>query len=166
MVNVPPLGLLRPRPRCYAPIKWFVPPSIPGADGGGFAVKILPEGLVLSWDCSNLFKLSFVCINLCEFHRYPYLPISHCAQIGRYGVFVRGWYAGLCPKCGGLFHYDMSVPLLPPHQAPGSVGRAGLIPRLLGRRKTSFSSHVARVQGIPLIGPSLRVIHITHTLIR
>ena len=138
MVNVPPLGLLRPRPRCYAPIKWYAPPSIPGADGGGFAVKILPEGLVLIRDCSNLFKLSFVCINLCEFHRYPYLPISHCAQIGRYGVFVRGWYAGLCPSmeaCSIMICQFPSYPPIKPQVV--SVGLASYPGRLGGERRLS-----------------------------
>ena len=28
--------------------------------------------------------------------------------------FVGGWYVGLCLKYGGIFHYDMAIPLLSP----------------------------------------------------
>ena len=61
--------------------------------GGGFAVRIFPEGWVLSRDCPNPLNhiyIIFHCVKylwkiLCEFHRYPYLPVKHCAQQGGMG---------------------------------------------------------------------------------
>ena len=32
-----------------------------------------------------------------------YLPVTHCAQQGICKGYVGGWYAGLCPRYGGLF---------------------------------------------------------------
>ena len=58
----------------YVPINGMPHLAYPGADvgeiGGGFAVKIFPEGLVLSWDCPNLLELhnyifTFVALNVC-----------------------------------------------------------------------------------------------------
>ena len=61
--------------------------------GGGFAVRIFPEGWVLSQDCQIQ------------------APISLCHTLsttGRYGVLVRdmygGWYIEFCLRYGGLFH--------------------------------------------------------------
>ena len=84
--------------------------------------------------CSNrlLFALIF------EFHRYPYLPISHCAQIGRYGVFVRGWYAGLCPSMGACSIMIGQFPSYPPIKPQVvSVGLASYPGRLGGERRLS-----------------------------
>ena len=41
---------------------------------------------------------------LCEFHKYPYLPVTHCARHGDRGICVRVWYAGLCLRNGGMLH--------------------------------------------------------------
>ena len=52
--------------------------------GGTFAVRIFPEGLLLSQDCPNLLKLkyifSFIVLwKTCE--SYPYLPVTHCSVL-------------------------------------------------------------------------------------
>ena len=40
----------------------------------------------------------------------------HDMEIGGIGSkgYVGGWYVGLCLKYGGMFHYDMAIPLLSP----------------------------------------------------
>ena len=52
---------------------------------GGLAVRIFPEGWVLSQDC------------------HMQTPISPCLQQGDMGGYVGGWYAGLCPGMGACF---------------------------------------------------------------
>ena len=56
--------------------------------GGGFAVGIFLEGLVLSQDCRIQTPI--------------YFPVTHCLQQG--DNICKGLYMGLCPKYGGLFH--------------------------------------------------------------
>ena len=79
--------------------------------GGRFAVRIFPEGLVLSQDCSNFICIYFPGIkslwkihgfaNSTHIHISPYHTLC---MAGRYIVFVRDMYASLHPRNGALFH--------------------------------------------------------------
>ena len=50
----------------------------------------------------------------------------HTLTTGICNGYVEGWYAGLCPRNGGLFHYiHVNSPPIP-RQATGIGGRADL----------------------------------------
>ena len=61
--------------------------------------------LRLSQSTQMAYTFSFVVLDLwkilCEFHKHS-SPCHTLCMTGRYGVYVRGWYAGLCPRYGGV----------------------------------------------------------------
>ena len=110
--------------------QWYVPPGIRGADvGERRGIYLLsessPRGGYLVGIHSKLYIFSFFVFKCLweipgEFHRYQYLPVTHCAQ--QYGVFVRDtWGSGIqdCAPGMGLdpLGHVNSLPI--PHQAPG-----------------------------------------------
>ena len=55
---------------------------------GDLSLESSPKGLVLSWEFTQ--TLAFRCVRnvrkiLCEFHRYPPLPVTHCVKQGDMG---------------------------------------------------------------------------------
>ena len=64
--------------------------------GEGFGIRKFPEGLVLSRNCPNLLR-KIIYISMAH--------IIHDREI--WGIckgYVEGWYTGLCPRYGDLFH--------------------------------------------------------------
>lgn len=98
---------------------------------GEFAVKLFPEGFVLSWNCPTqmAYTFSFIVVLrkiLCEFHKY-HISLSHTMHDREiWGIYKRCrrmvppqtclTQVCACPRYEGLFHEDMSIPFasLPP----------------------------------------------------
>ena len=71
---------------------------------GEFAIKIFPEGFVLSWDCPTQMAYTFSFIELrkilCEFHKYR-ISLSHTMHDREiWGAFIR--------DAGGWYHYKFA----------------------------------------------------------